>query len=154
MKSNERELRKLIRNEVKRMLREDAQASADWYVDKLSTALDAATNKDKDYQYAAAFDSDEFKKLVSRIKQKKQNEAKLKESFYSWLSGKAQKFAGGIIDRRTGYLTNALKDDPKLQRIAKTAGLSSKDFESRVYSLMGRDRNFLQSLATAKFKFH
>ena len=45
-----------------------------------------------------------------------------------------------------------MKYDPKLQRMAKDAGLSSKDFEGKVYDMMKRDNSFLKALITQRAK--
>jgi hypothetical protein len=152
MNANETLLRESIRLYAQKIRKENKEADAEWMVDKIATALDAATNKDKDYQYAAAIDSDEFKKVAQDLKKQKQEEAVLKETFVDWLAGGARQWGRGIIDRRAGYLTQALKYDPKLQRMAKDAGLSGKDFESRVYGLMQKDNAFLKALASGNLR--
>jgi ribosomal protein S20 len=73
MKSDNQILREAIRSYIKKVIREseeEQKADAEWIVDKIATALDAATNKDKDYQYAAAFDSIKLKKLAQDIKKR------------------------------------------------------------------------------------
>jgi len=152
MKSNHQRLREAIRSYIKKAIKENKQADAEWMVDKVATALDAATNKDKDYQYVAAFDSEEFAQLAQDIKKQKQEEEVLKETFLDWLAGGASKWGREIIDRRAGYLTQALKNDPKLQRMARDSGISTRDFESKMYGLMKSDSSFLKALATQRFR--
>lgn len=155
MKSNEQILREEIRRYIKKVIKEDKEADAEWVVDKIATALDAAVNKKKDYQYVAAMDSDEFKKTAKDIKNKTnddESDQQLKETFLDWLASGARSLGKGIIDRRAGYLTQAMKYDPKLQRMAKDAGLSPKDFEGRVYDMMKRDNKFLKALITQRAK--
>lgn len=152
MNKREQLLRELVRRSAQRLVKENKQADAEWMVDKIATALDAATNKDKDYQYAAALDSEELKQLAQDIKKGKQDEAQLKESFLDWLAGGASKYGQGIIDRRAGYLTQAMKSDPTLQRLAKGSGMSARDFESKMYSIMKGDNKFLKALATQRFR--
>jgi len=152
MEANEYILREAIRLYAQKIRKENAQADAEWMVDKIATALDAATNKDKDYQYAAVLDSEEFAQLAQDIKKQKQDEALLKETFFDWLAGCLEKYGRGIIDRRAGYLTQAMKSDPKLAQMAKNAGLSAKDFESKMYSIMQSDNKFLKALATQRFR--
>ena len=152
MKAHEQLLRELIRKRAQKIQKENKQADADWMVDKIATALAAATNKGKDYQYVAAFDSTEFKKIAQDIKNEKQTDEALKETFLDWLAGGASKWGKEIIDRRAGYLTQALKYDPKLQRMAKDVGLSGKDFESKIYGLMQKDTSFLRDLASGKLR--
>ena len=152
MNANERLLRESIRLYAQKIRKENKEADTEWMVDKIATALDAATNKDKDYQYAAAFDSDEFKQLAQDLKTQKQDEQVLKETFIDWLAGGARQWGRGIIDRRAGYLTQAIEYDPKLQRMAKDAGLSGKDIESRIYGLMQKDNAFLKALASGNLR--
>ena len=152
MKSNHQRLREAIRSYIKKAIKENKQADAEWMVDKVATALDAATNKDKDYQYVAAFDSDKIKQIAQDLKQEKQDEVVLKETFLDWLAGGASKWGKEIIDRRAGYLTQALKYDPKLQRMAKDVGLSGKDFESKIYGLMQKDTSFQRALASGNLR--
>ena len=158
MKSDNQILREAIRSYIKKVIREseeEQKADAEWVVDKIATALDAATNKDKDYQYAAAVDSKGLKKLAQDIKNNKQSDdadGLLKETFLDWLAGGARSLGRGIIDRRAGYLTQAMKSDPKLQRMAKEAGLSSKAFEDKVYSMMGRDSSFLKAIVNQRWR--
>ena len=150
MKANKQTLREAIRAYIKKTLKEDPQADAAWMVDKIATALDAATNKDKDYQYAATFDSDKFKQLAQDLKKEKQDEQVLKETFLDWLAGGAEKYGRGIIDRRAGYLTQAIKNDPKLAQMARDSGMSAKSYEDTMYKLMKSDTKFLRALATQR----
>lgn len=152
MNKREQLLRELVRRSAQRLVKENKQADAEWMVDKIATALDAATNKDKDYQYAAALDSEELKQLAQDIKKAKQDEGQLKESFLDWLAGGASRWGREIIDRRAGYLTQALKNDPKLQRIARDSGISARDFESKMYGIMKGDTRFLKALATQTYR--
>lgn len=152
MNKREQLLRELVRRSAQRLVKENKQADAEWMVDKIATALDAATNKDKDYQYAAALDSEELKQLAQDIKKAKQDEGQLKESFLDWLAGGASRWGREIIDRRAGYLTQALKNDPKLQRIARDSGISTRDFESKMYDIMKGDTRFLKALATQTYR--
>lgn len=155
MGSAEQSLRKALNTRIKKLLRENKEADAEWIVDKIATALDAAVDKNKDYQYVAAMDSDEFKKTAKDIKHKTnddESDQQLKETFLDWLAGGAQSLGKGIIDRRAGYLTKAMKHDPKLRRMAKDAGLSPRDFESRIYGMMKRDNKFLKALVTQRAK--
>lgn len=152
MNVNEQLLRESIRLYAQKIRKENKEADAEWMIDKIATALDAATNKDKDYQYAAAIDSEEFKQLAQDLKKEKQDEQVLKETFVDWLAGGARQWGRGIIDRRAGYLTQALKYDPKLQRMAKDAGLSGKAFEDKIYTLMQKDTSFLKALASGELR--
>jgi hypothetical protein len=158
MKSDNQILREAIRSYIKKVIREseeEQKADAEWIVDKIATALDAATNKDKDYQYAAAFDSIKLKKLAQDIKNNKQSDdadGVLKETFLDWLASGVSKVGKDIIDRRAGYLTQAVKSDPKLQRMAREAGLNPRDFENKMYGLMQKDTSFLRALASFKWR--
>jgi len=152
MKSNHQRLREAIRSYIKKAIKENKQADAEWMVDKVATALDAATNKDKDYQYVAAFDSNKLKQLAQDIKNEKQTDELLKETFLDWLAGGASRWGREIIDRRAGYLTQAIKNDPKLQRIARDSGISARDFESKMYGIMKGDNRFLKALATQTYR--
>jgi hypothetical protein len=151
MKVNEQLLRESIRLYAQKIRKENTQADAEWMVDKIATALDAATNKDKDYQYAAALDSDKLKQLAQDLKKQKQEEQVLKETFLDWLAGGLEKYGQGIIDRRAGYLTQAIKSDPRLAQMAKNSGMSAKDFESKMYTIMKSDTKFLKALATQRY---
>jgi len=152
MNANETLLRESIRLYAQKIRKENKEADAEWMVDKIATALDAATNKDKDYQYAAAFDSEDFKKVAQDLKKKKQDEAVLKETFLDWLAGGIGKYGQGIIDRRSGYLMQAMKGDPKLAQMARNAGMSDRAFEDTMYKLMKSDTKFLQALATQRYR--
>ena len=150
MKDHEQLLRELIRKCAQKIQKENKQADADWMVDKIATALAAATNKGKDYQYVAAFDSTEFKKIAQDIKNEKQTDEALKETFLDWLAGGASKWGKEIIDRRAGYLTQAIKNDPKLAQMARDSGMSAKSYEDTMYKLMKSDTKFLRALATQR----
>ena len=150
MNKREQLLRELVRRSAQRLVKENKQADAEWMVDKIATALDAATNKDKDYQYAAALDSEELKQLAQDIKKAKQDEGQLKESFLDWLAGGASRWGKEIIDRRAGYLTQAIKNDPKLAQMARDSGMSAKSYEDTMYKLMKSDTKFLRALATQR----
>jgi len=152
MKAHEQLLRELIRKRAQKIQKENKQADADWMVDKIATALAAATNKGKDYQYVAAFDSTEFKKIAQDIKNEKQTDEALKETFLDWLAGGASKWGKEIIDRRAGYLTQAIKNDPKLAQMARDSGMSAKSYEDTMYKLMKSDTKFLRALATQRFR--
>ena len=158
MDVKEQQLRQLVRELIKKTLKEvkeDKQADAEWVVDKIATALDAATNSDKDYQYAAVRGSKEFNKLAQDIKDKKkdtEDDELLKETFLDWLASGARSFGRGIIDRRAGYLTQAMKHDPKLQRMAKDAGLSPAALEKKIYSMIGRDTNTLKAIVNFRLR--
>ncbi len=157
MKSKHQRIREAIYSYIKKIIKENtkeqsAAADAEWMADKITTALDAATNKDKDYQYVAAFDSDKLKKLAQDLKKEKQNEQALKETFFDWLAGGVRNWGNQIIDRRAGYLQKALNQDPKLQRMAKDFGISNQNFEKTIYNLMGKDTSFLKDLASGKMR--
>ena len=152
MKAHEQLLRELIRKRAQKIQKENKQADADWMVDKIATALAAATNKGKDYQYVAAFDSTEFKKIAQDIKNEKQTDEVLKETFLDWLAGGASRWGKEIIDRRAGYLTQAIKNDPKLAQMARDSGMSAKSYEDTMYKLMKSDTKFLRALATQRFR--
>jgi hypothetical protein len=152
MNKREQLLRELVRRSAQRLVKENKQADAEWMVDKIATAIDAATNKDKDYQYVAAFDSDELKQLAQDLKKGKQEEAVLKETFLDWLAGGASKWGKEIIDRRAGYLTQAIKNDPKLAQMARDSGMSAKSYEDTMYKLMKSDTKFLRALATQRYR--
>jgi hypothetical protein len=157
MKSDNKRLREAIRNYAQKLQKENKQADANWIVDKIASALDAATNDKKDYQMAAAAQSDAFKDLAKDLKGKmdsdsnKQDEV-LKETFFDWLAGGAKNYVHGILDRRAGYLQSAMKNDAKLQRMAREAGLSGRDFENKIYSLMQKDTSFLKALASGQLR--
>ena len=91
-------------------------------------------------------------KIIREVHQELLQEEKLKEGFLDWMGGVARNMTYGILDKRAGYLQQALQYDPKLQRLAKDLKMSRGDFESRVTSLMDRDPDFLKALATAKYK--
>jgi len=152
MNANETLLRESIRLYAQKIRKENKEADAEWIVDKITTALDAATNKDKDYQYAAALYSDEFAQLAQDIKKQKQEEEVLKETFLDWLASGARSYGKGILDRRAGYLTQALKHDAKLQRMAKEAKLTPAQFEKRVYSMMSRSTDTLRAIVDFKWR--
>jgi len=154
MKSNSKLLREAIRKYAQRLVKENKQADAEWITNKIITALDAATNNKKDYQLAAAYDSDEFKKLAQDIDSKKSTDQdmQLKETFFDWLARGAQRYVSVSIDRRAGYLMQATKEDPKLQRMAREAGLSPADLEKKIYGMMGRDRDFLRSIVNQRWR--
>ena len=158
MKSDNQILREAIRSYIKKVIREseeEQKADAEWVVDKIATALDAATNKDKDYQYAAVRGSKEFNKLAQDIKDKKkdtEDDELLKETFLDWLASGARSFGRGIIDRRAGYLTQAMKHDPKLQRMAKDTGLSPAALEKKIYNMIGRDTNTLKAIVNFRLR--
>ena len=152
MKAHEQLLRELIRKRAQKIQKENKQADADWMVDKIATALAAATNKGKDYQYVAAFDSTEFKKIAQDIKNEKQTDEALKETFLDWLAGGASKWGKEIIDRSAGYLTQAIKNDPKLAQMARDSGMSAKSYEDTMYKLMKSDTKFLRALATQRYR--
>ena len=154
MRSDIQKLREALRTYIRKVIKENEKADAEWVVDKVLTAVAAATNNKKDYQYAAALDSDKLKSVAQDIKSEKgsQTDEQLMETFFDWLASGARKYVHGIIDRRAGYLQQALKDDPKLQQMARNAGISSKDFEGKIYNLMKSDTKFLQALATQRFR--
>tara|TARA_S200002703_G_scaffold14227_2_gene12280 strand:+ start:4814 stop:5302 length:489 start_codon:yes stop_codon:yes gene_type:complete len=152
----EKQLRELIRQKIKEVTETDKQQEADYVVDKVLAAIDAATNKKADYQYASAATSPEVKKLAKDLKKgeesdKTKDEALLNELF-TWLIGGAEKWGQQILQKRKGYLLKALHKDPKLQRMAKDFGIPKKDFESKVYDLMKRDKRFVQDLASGKMR--
>ena len=92
---------------------------------------------------------------MNHIKNNKQSDdadGLLKETFLDWLAGGARSLGRGIIDRRAGYLTQAMKSDPKLQRMAREAGLNPRDFENKMYGLMQKDTSFLRALASFKWR--
>jgi DNA-binding phage protein len=156
MKSDVQRLREAVRSYVRKILKENDKADIKWAVDKVATALDAAASKKKDYQLAAAHDSDLFKQLAQDIRDGEQSDhspedQQLMETFFDWLARGAQKYVHGIIDRRAGYLKQAVASDPKLAQMAKNSGMSPGDFENRVYTLMKSDKKFLQALATQRY---
>ena len=156
MDHKEQELRELIRRKINEVTKDEKQADADYIVKKVLSAIDAATNKKADYQYAAATSSPEVKKLAKDLKKneykgKSKNEILMNEIF-TWLIGAAERWGQNILKRRKGYLLKALDKDPKLQRMAKTFGIPKKDFENKVYDLMKRDRRFLEDLASGKMR--
>lgn len=155
MNSDNQRLREVLRPYIINAIKENNEADAEWIIDKVTTALKAAIDNKKDYQYVAALDSDEFKKIAKDIKDKTEDsdDQQLKETFLDWLSSGARSLGRGVIDRRAGYLIQAMKYDPKLQRMAKDAGLSPKDFEGKVYGMMKRDNKFLQALITQRAKY-
>ncbi len=93
-----------------------------------------------------------FRQLIKEVYEELLEEEKLKEGILSWMGGVARNIAYGIIDKRAGYLTQALKYDPKLQRLAKDLKLSTSDFEQRVTSLLDKDPDFLRALSNVKAK--
>lgn len=94
----------------------------------------------------------DLRKLIKEAIVLELEEQKLKEGFGNWLSGVARNLVHGIIDRRAGYLTQALKYDPKLQRLAKDLKITNNDFEKRIYTLMDKDPDFLRALASGSLK--
>lgn len=156
--SKEQKLRELIRKQLNELSKEDKQAEADYIVDKIMTAIDAATNKKADYQYSSAAASPEVKKLANDLKDKKKSKAKdldealLNEFVFDWLIGGARNWGQQILQRRKGYLDKALAKDPKLQRMAKDFGIPKSQFENKIYNLMKKDSRFLQDLASGKFR--
>ncbi len=156
----EKQLRELIRQKIKEVTKSDKQQEADYVVDKVLAAIDAATNKKADYQYATAATSPEVKKLAKDlkkgIKKGKKEDKTTDEAFvneiFTWLIGGAEKWGQDILKRRKGYLLKALDKDPKLQRMAKNFGIPKKDFENKVYDLMKRDRRFIADLASGKMR--
>ena len=155
--NKEQQLRELVRKQIDKLTQDEKQAEADYIVDKILTAIDAATNKKADYQYSSAAASPEVKKLAKDLKNNKNakkelDEELLAERVFDWLLGGARNWAHQILQRRKGYLEKALKYDPKLQRMAKDFGISKSDFEGKVYDLMKRDRRFLEDLASGKVR--
>lgn len=152
----EQVLRKLIRSKIREVIKENKQADADYIVKKVMSAIDAATNKKADYQYASATASPEVKKLAKDLKKIKKNDKSKDEAFvneiFTWLIGGAERWGQQILQRRKGYLLKALDKDPKLQRMAKDFGIPKKEFEGKVYDLMKRDRRFLEDLASGKVR--
>lgn len=77
-------------------------------------------------------------------------EEKIKEGLASWIGGVARNIAYSVIDKRSGYLNQAIKTDPKLIKLAKDLKLSTSDFEKRVATLLDKDPDFLKALATQR----
>lgn len=152
----EKQLRELIRQKIKEVTKSDKQQEADYVVDKVLAAIDAATNKKADYQYATAATSPEVKKLAKDLKKGKKEDKTTDEAFvneiFTWLIGGAEKWGQQILQRRKGFLLKALHKDPKLQRMAKDFGIPKKDFEAKVYGLMKKDKRFIADLASGKMR--
>jgi hypothetical protein len=91
-------------------------------------------------------------KTLKNDKQSDDADGVLKETFLDWLASGVSKVGKDIIDRRAGYLTQAVKSDPKLQRMAREAGLNPRDFENKMYGLMQKDTSFLRALASFKWR--
>ena len=91
-------------------------------------------------------------KIIREVHQELLEEEKLKEGFLSWMGGVARNITYGIIDKRKGYLQNAIKYDPKLQKLAKDLKISKNDFESRITSLIDKDPDFLKALASGNLR--
>ena len=91
-------------------------------------------------------------KIIKEVYQEILEEEKLKEGILSWVSGVARNMAYGIIDKRAGYMSQAIKYDPKLQKLAKDLNMDNAAFEKRVNDLLGRDPDFLKALSTASYK--
>ncbi len=156
MDHKEQELRELLRRKISEVTKDEKQADADYIVKKVLSAIDAATNKKADYQYAAAVSSPEVKKLAKDLNKEKggddSNDEHLMNEIFSWLISGAERWGQGILQKRKGALEKALHKDPKLKRMAKDFGLSNKEFEGKVYDLMKRDRRFLEDLASGKMR--
>ena len=154
--NKEKQLRELIRHKISEMSKDVKQQEADYVVDKVLAAIDAATNKKADYQYSSAATSPEVKKLAKDLKSNKDDSKQKDESFinelFTWLVGGATNWGHQILQKRKGALEKALTKDPKLKRMAKDFGLSNKEFEGKVYDLMKRDRRFLEDLASGKVR--
>ena len=154
--NNEKQLRELIRHKISEITKQNKQAEADYIVDKVLTAIDAATSKKADYQFPATTTSPHEKKLAKDLKKEKggddSNDEHLMNEIFSWLVSGAERWGQGILQKRKGFLLKALDKDPKLQRMAKDFGISKKDFESKVYGLMKKDRRFVEDLASGKMR--
>jgi|TARA_R110000744_G_scaffold355827_1_gene462444 hypothetical protein len=142
-----------------KIVKEGKQKEADYIVDKVLTAIDAATSKKADYQFPATTESPHVKKLAKDLrKSKKEKGSKdsddeaLMNEIFNWLISGAERWGQGILQKRKGYLEKALYKDPKLKRMAKDFGLSDKEFEGKVYGLMKKDRRFLEDLASGKMR--
>ena len=142
-----------------KIVKENKQEEADYIVDKVLTAIDAATSKKADYQFPATTASPHVKKLAKDLKKGKKeeggddsNDEALMNEIFSWLISGAERWGQGILQKRKGYLLKALHKDPKLKRMAKDFGLSDKEFEGKVYGLMKKDRRFLEDLASGKMR--
>lgn len=77
---------------------------------------------------------------------------KINEDIIGWMAGVGKQVAYDIIDRRAKGLTNALKYDPKLLRLAKDLKMTSRDLENRISSLVDKDPKFLRALATQRYR--
>ena len=149
----------LIQHNIIKIIKENKQEEADYIVDKVLTAIDAATSKKADYQFPATTASPHVKKLAKDLKKGKKeeggddsNDEALMNEIFSWLISGAERWGQGILQKRKGYLLKALHKDPKLKRMAKDFGLSDKEFEGKVYSLMKKDRRFLEDLASGRMR--
>jgi hypothetical protein len=92
------------------------------------------------------------KQEIHKLIQEELTNHKLEEGVMDWMSGVARNMAYSIIDKRGAYLTQAIKSDPKLQKLAKDLKINTSDFEKRVASLLDKDPKFLKALATQKAK--
>lgn len=92
------------------------------------------------------------KQEIHKLIQEELTNHKLEEGVMDWMSGVARNMAYSIIDKRGAYLTQAIKSDPKLQKLAKDLKINTSDFEKRVASLLDKDPKFLKALATQRAK--
>ena len=94
----------------------------------------------------------EIRERIRQMIREEIREHRIEEGLIGWMGNVAKQVAYGIIDRRAQGLSNALKYDPKLQRLAKDLKLTTKDLESRIGSLLDKDPKFLKALATQRYR--
>lgn len=93
----------------------------------------------------------ELHKLINEIHQELLEEEKIKEGLLSWAGGVADNIVQSIITNYGNARQSAIYNDPKLRALAKDLKMSQKDLESRVNTLLQRDKSFLKALATQKY---
>jgi len=92
------------------------------------------------------------KEELHKIIKEELRNIRIDEDILGWMSGVGRQIAYDIIDRRAKGLNAALKQDPKLLRLAKDLKITTKDLESRINSLIDKDPKFLKALATQRAK--
>lgn len=92
------------------------------------------------------------KEDLHKLIQEELTQHRLEEGVMDWMSGVARNMAYSIIDKRGAYLSQAIKYDPKLQKLAQGLKMNTADFEKRVASLLDKDPRFLKALATQRAK--
>lgn len=89
---------------------------------------------------------------IQKIIREELASVRIDEDIVGWMAGVGKQVAYDIIDRRAKGLSQAIKSDPKLLRLAKDLKITTKDLESRIDSLLKNDPNFLKALATQRVR--